>query len=488
MVSYQVKKTTNDRQKVVGKRFVTFCAAALITFSVLAQTKEITILAVNDMHAAIDRFPRFVALVDSMRAIYPELLLFSVGDNRTGNPVNDLHADSYPMVALMNRAGFNLSAIGNHEFDGKIDGLRSVLNHSNFRYVCANMFAPDSMRLHIEPYKIFDIDGLRIGALGLLQLDPNGLPKCHPDNLKDITFRSWEKVAAQYSWLRDQCHVFLLLVHEEYGENVRFLNHYPYADVLIGGHTHRRIDTTEIHNGVMITEAENFLKYVTHITLQLTDGVVTKKESRLLDVNAFSQKNDEVQLMVDEYNNNEALQRVLTQAITDFGNAAELGYLMTDAIRTEAGADVALRNPGGVRLPRLPKGPITVRNVYQFDPYNNEVVAFNLTGEELLRLIEAAYIADYKRPPFVSGITYEMDIDAEGQIKKLQAKMADGSPINLQRTYKVVMDSYLATVSQYEKTDPGKSRFITTAEMTIEYLEKQPAVDYKGVKRIVINN
>ena len=45
--------------------------------SVSAQTKEITILAVNDMHAAIDRFPKFVALMDSMRKIYPDLLLFS---------------------------------------------------------------------------------------------------------------------------------------------------------------------------------------------------------------------------------------------------------------------------------------------------------------------------------------------------------------------------------------------------------------------------
>jgi 5'-nucleotidase len=46
------------------------------------------ILAVNDMHAAIDRFPKVVALVDSMRTIYPDLLLFAVGDNRTGNPAN----------------------------------------------------------------------------------------------------------------------------------------------------------------------------------------------------------------------------------------------------------------------------------------------------------------------------------------------------------------------------------------------------------------
>jgi len=388
---------------------------------------------------------------------------------------------------LMNKAGFNLSIVGNHEFDGKVDGLRSMVNNSNFRYICANMYAPDSMRLHVDPYRFFDVGDVRIGALGLLQISPGGLPDSHPDNLTGISFRPWEKVADEYSWLRDQCHVFLLIVHEEYEECVEFLNQYaPSADVLIGAHTHKRIDTTELHNGVMITQAESSLKFVTHITLQVTDGVVTKKESRLLDVNAFSRKDDEVQAMVDTYNNNDALMRVLTQAINDFGSYEELGYMMTDAIRIETGADIALQNPGGVRLETFPKGPVTVRDIYRLDPFNNEVISFTLTGEELLRLIEAAYIAEYKQAPYVSGITFEMELDRQGQIKKLQVKMADGSRLNLQRTYKVVMNSYLAAVSKYEKNDPGQSIFRTSAEVTIDYLDKQPAIDYKGVKRMTV--
>jgi 5'-nucleotidase len=399
-----------------------------------------------------------------------------------------MHVDSHPIVELMNRAGFNLSAVGNHEFDGRVEGLRSMVNNSNFRYVCANVFFPDSMRVHVQPYKVFEVDGVRIGALGLLQTGANGLPDTHPDNLKDIVFRQWEKVADQYSWLRDQCQVFLLLVHEEYDECVEFLENYPYADVLIGAHTHKPIYTTELHNGVMITQADYTLKYVTHITLQVTDGVVTGKESRLLDVNAFSSKNDEVQAMVDEYNNNDALLRVLTQAITDFDNKEELGCMMTDAIRKEAGADVAIQNPGGVRLPNFPKGSIAVRDIYRLDPFGNEVVAFNLTGEELLRLIKAAYIAENKQPPYVSGITLEMTTDAQGKIRKMQVKMENGSRFNLRRTYKVVMNSYIAAVSQYEKADPGESLYITSAAMTIQYLEKQPAVDYKGVKRMRIEH
>ena len=65
---------------------------------------EIAILSVNDMHASIDQFPKFATMVDSLRGIYPDMLLFSAGDNRTGNPVNAQSATANnTMIELRNR-------------------------------------------------------------------------------------------------------------------------------------------------------------------------------------------------------------------------------------------------------------------------------------------------------------------------------------------------------------------------------------------------
>jgi 2',3'-cyclic-nucleotide 2'-phosphodiesterase (5'-nucleotidase family) len=392
------------------------------------------------------------------------------------------------MMVLMNKAGFDLSCVGNHEFDGKLDAFRNVVNGSVFRHICANMYAHDSLRLHVEPYKIFEIDGIRIAVLGLLQTGANGIPDTHPENVKNLRFETPLQAATKYIWLRYLCDIFILLVHEEYDDSVQLANQYPFADILIGAHTHKRIEETELHNGVLITQSESHLKYVTQITVQLTDGKITKKEAGLLDVNAFSQKDTLIQAMVDEFNSNESFSRVLTQVITDFESYEELGYLLADAIRIETDADIAFQNPGGVRMGTFPKGPVIVRNVYQLDPFNNEIVAYHLTGEEVIRLIEAAYIAENKNPPYVSGISYEMELDKQGQVRKLQVKMDDGSRFNPQRIYKVVMNSYLAAVCQYEKTDPGKNTFRIGAELVIEYLEKQSAIDYKGVKRMTIKN
>ena len=94
--------------------------ALLIATNVFGQKQEVHILAVNDMHATIEAFPKLAAIADSLRTLYPSLLIFSAGDNRTGNPLNDMYeVSSYPMVALMNQVGFNATAVGNHEFDVK---------------------------------------------------------------------------------------------------------------------------------------------------------------------------------------------------------------------------------------------------------------------------------------------------------------------------------------------------------------------------------
>ena len=117
--------------------------ALMLAIVVYAEKREIHILAANDMHAQIEVFPQLAALADSLRTIDPSLLIFSAGDNRTGNPINDKYImPAYPMVALMNQVGFNASALGNHEFDAH--SLKRLIGLSNFRYICANAFPSDS--------------------------------------------------------------------------------------------------------------------------------------------------------------------------------------------------------------------------------------------------------------------------------------------------------------------------------------------------------
>ena len=93
-------------------------ALAIVLGMASCQPKEtkLYIASINDMHANIDNFPKLAYVLDSLRAVHPDMLLFSAGDNRSGNPINDRDSiPSRPMYELMNAVGFNLSCFGNHE-------------------------------------------------------------------------------------------------------------------------------------------------------------------------------------------------------------------------------------------------------------------------------------------------------------------------------------------------------------------------------------
>ncbi len=107
------------------KKFFLSSLLMLAMLTVSAQERqELHILSINDPHAAIEQFPRLGYVADSLRALYPDLLILSAGDNRSGDPINDMfEIPAYPMVALMNQVGFHATAVGNHEFDSNQYGL-----------------------------------------------------------------------------------------------------------------------------------------------------------------------------------------------------------------------------------------------------------------------------------------------------------------------------------------------------------------------------
>ena len=95
------------------------------------------------MYGAIDNFPRLAFIVDSLRSLYPNMLLVSAGDNQTGNPVNDQYPEKgLPMIVLMNATGFNLSAVGNHEFDTGIKDFGKLISQAKFPFLCASLTNP----------------------------------------------------------------------------------------------------------------------------------------------------------------------------------------------------------------------------------------------------------------------------------------------------------------------------------------------------------
>jgi 5'-nucleotidase len=466
------------------------CSSLKHAGTAIPSERQAVIFAVNDMHATIDNFPKLAYIADSLKALYPDMLLVAAGDNQTGNPVNDQYPEKgLPMIDLMNATGFDLSAMGNHEFDSRPKGLSNLTNKANFSFICANLSMDNTLNVKISPYKIFTLpNGLRLAFLGLLQIGQNGIPDSHPDNVKGFSFRSPFETAPEYLWLKDSSDIFIALTHIGFEEDVKLAETMPEGiDLIIGGHSHTRVENEQVHNGIMITQAENKLKYGTLIRLTISSDGTMRKSMQLIDIRNSKQEKPSIRAMVDKYNDNPVLNEVIATSADDFSSYEELGYLMADAQRDAAGADIALMNPGGVRMDRLDKGPVTIKNVYQLDPFGNELVVTKLTGQEIYSLMRAAWIVDDKSPLYPSGIRTELKLDAEGNPEEINILTENDTPLEMNRIYSVAMNSYITQIYKYQHSDPGQSLFISTADALISYLKKQNIVrSYRGEKRIQI--
>ena len=444
-----------------------------------ASEAEIVILSVNDIHANIDLFPKFASMLDSLRAIYPDMLLFSAGDNRTGNPINDQYVPvNYPMIELMNQTGFDLSALGNHEWDANIDNLRNDIERANFPFLCANVFIPDTVDLDIEPFATFEQQGVKMTVIGMIEIRHDGIPGAHPNNLKKVSFKNAKVVLSEYQYLRNQNDVVILLSHCGFEDDLELAKANPWLDAIIGGHSHTLIEHPSETNGVLITQSGSHLKYATLMKLRVKDHKVVDKEAIVLDVNKVRNGKPEIKKLVNEYNDAPALNEPIATAKTKFETPEEVGCMMTDAMREMSGADFAFQNTGGVRVNYLKQGPITVKDVYSIDPFNNDVVVYQMTGNQVKKFILDSYRKNGGHPSFVSGMTYKISDDG----RSVWVNM-DGANFSTNKVYKVAFNSYMASTVNIESVDEGRSMFKTSEEMIIDYLRKHKVVDYQGVAR-----
>jgi 5'-nucleotidase len=448
--------------------------------------KELHILSANDMHAAIECMPRLGFVADSLRALYPDLLVLSAGDNRSGEPLNDMYEiPAYPMVALMNIIGFNATTLGNHEFDSGQQGLAKLISMSSFPSLCANVQPDAKWNMHVKPYQLYDCGGIKVAVLGAVALSPMGIPESHPMNTTDMKFTAPLATIQQYQFLRQQCDVMLLLSHLGYETDVEFSKELPWVDVIVGGHSHTQLKGGELHNGVFITQNKNRLQCVTHTTITVEDGKVVDRKAENIAIRGQQNENKVIAALVEYFSHNPAFHRVLAQVDTPFECYEELGCMVCDAYKQEGQADVSFQNAGGVRYDKFAVGGFSVADALRLDPFQNEAIELNLTGKELADMLVKCYMNDNKVFPYVGGMKAAYTIDpATRDIKKLVLTDEAGKKLDPKKTYKVVTNSYAVAISPTNRKDAGRGIGKITAQLVMSYLEHQGHVSYQGVRRL----
>ncbi len=225
---------------------------------------DLLIVATNDTHSQIEvcgenmkslaglgGYAARAALIDSLRQQNANLLLFDAGDFSQGTPYFNMYKGRLEVEAY-NRMGYDAVTLGNHEFDNGLDTLAARLREAKFKVVCSNYdVAGTQLEGLVLPTTIFSRAGWRVGIIGL-GVNPEGL--ILQSNFGAIKYIEPLAVANHYADSLKTicgCDLVVALSHlgSDYEHEVQPSDEYIAAnsrsiDVIIGGHTHKRMQKT----------------------------------------------------------------------------------------------------------------------------------------------------------------------------------------------------------------------------------------------------
>ena len=126
-----------------------------------------------------------------------------------------------------------------------------------------------------------------------------------------------------------------------------------------------------------------------------------------------------------------------------YSGESPLGSLLADALRRSAGADVGIINSGGIRSD-LPAGELTYGDIFAVSPFDNYPALVILTGAQLIDLLRATTTGQ-RGIMQVSGLRYTFDAAKTGTDRFVSATFDDGSPIDPEKHYTVIMPDFVAS-------------------------------------------
>lgn len=432
-------------------RRVALCVAVVLsaTFTLDAQPSPrawITVLSTTDLHGnvlPVDYFAdrpdarglaKIASLVRQARAENPTgTLLIDSGDTIHGTPVVQVHNAENPtlpnpMVLAMNAIGFDAMAIGNHEYSFGRATLEKARQEARFPWLSANTYKTSSGEPAYARYVVKSVSGVRVGVLGLTT---PGVPSWEkPSNYAGVEFR--EPVAEARKWVgvlrRDErvevvvvaMHMGLeeelatgAAVHGIPGVALALARQVPGIDLVAMGHTHR-LEPSLIVNGVLLMQAGEWGRHLARADMYLEKDdaqrwQIVARGARTIPVSDATTVDAEIAALAAPYDRAARawLNRVIGESAAEldvrdatFRDTAILD--LVQHVQLDAGqADVSMAaslNPQA----RLPKGPVTVRDVSGLYPYENGLVVLEVTGRQLKEALEhsARYFG-----PYVAGRT-----------------------------------------------------------------------------------
>jgi 2',3'-cyclic-nucleotide 2'-phosphodiesterase (5'-nucleotidase family) len=429
----------------------------------------LTLLTYNDVQTAAAEngtFPRMVRLIDRRRQAHDNpVVVAGAGDQVSPHALSPVSQWRTP-VEVLNGIEPAADAVGNHDLDYGFDAVPAFANASNYPWLAANVVNESTGEpiAGTQAYEIVERGGVRVAFVGLA--DGAIKPKTAVDfEDSGVAVRDYREVGPEVAQrLKDEQNVDVVvaLAHIGVGDakELARADGNDAIDVIAVGDDEQYYPPAET-SGSVITEAVARAEYVGELNLTVEGGDVTAWNGRLVSTEGVP-KDPEASATISEAREvglNEVVARTEVpldaRFATNYHRESNYGNLITDAMRAESGAQVAITNAGGIRSNRVyGPGNLTVGDVSNVLPFANTLVTVELTGTELKETLASQLVTlesetgqqfGEEISQQVSGVTFEWvpheDVPPGERIRDVRV---NGEPLDPEATYTVTVNSYMA--------------------------------------------
>lgn len=427
------------------KKFILVLALLFCSNYVFAN--ELLILHTSDVHGRISPveyknikgyggFSKRVEFVNNIRNTNKNVLLLDSGDYFQGSLYYRIYKGKIS-AKLLPYIKYDAIALGNHEFDDGLKVLKRNIKKSKTQFISCNIHFKDKyLKDAVKPYILKEFNGEKYLIIGATTPDLKKLSST--DDVK-IT----NPVDEIKYIIKTVPHDKVILVsHCGFDVDKDIAQKIPQIDLILGGHNHYYFPTPKyIANTPIIQDGEfgirvgkiEFDKKLKHYTYQYIspdmkssgkiDKIIDKVDKKLDAKRNIVLAKTNITLIGEqntlEYNQTNLGKLVLMAMVQDFKEY-----------------DVVMTNSGSIRINRNIKDKITYADVLELLPFENRVVEVEIQGKYLKNILHHGQ---------------------QTNRRYLQYYIKEGLPIDDNKMYKVVTNSYVASGKDgYENFKYGK--------------------------------
>lgn len=507
--------------------------AAVIHNLLSSSLVSVQLLGVNDFHGQINTYKKvgdkmaggaeyLAAYLKKHEAENPEnTLMLSAGDSVGASaPASALLQDE-PTIEIFNKLGFDVSTLGNHEFDEGVQEMKRLIfggNHeatgdfggAEFDYVAANVVDAYTNKPVLDPYVVKEVGGVPVGFIGVVTTETPSI--VIPSGVAGVKFTDETEAINKYAAeLKEQgVEAIVVLAHKPAvsntdgtgaaGELIDMIpNMDDEVDIVYAGHNHKY--TNAVVDRKLVVQSYSSGTAFSDIDLWINEqtGDIVQKSAEIVNTLHEGVTPDaEIKAMVDAAYNKvkDQLNEVIGKAAAEISKElnehgeSQMGNLIADSMIAQTKTDVAFMNPGGVRA-GVDVGDITWEELFTVQPFGNDLVKMELTGQQIYDLLNQQWATGSAKILQVAGLTFtytsstSTDGKITGQVKDV--KLADGTAIDKTKTYTATVNNFMATGGDgYTVLKEGKNPTvdITDLDALVKYVKEKGTVDPKIENRI----